>query len=214
MRRGKRAISKREKQLGFEIDGFGKPGDCFGGSLLKNSHAKTKRPLDSKLPLHLVLRSDWARMRTPRAFGVVNRIVQESARKYGVTIYKFANVGNHLHLLIRVKSQRLWAAFIRELTGRIAQGLQGPRIRSPGLQGPRIRSPGLQGPRIRSPGLQGPRRRKFWSQRPFTRIVRGWRQPFRALKEYIGLNILEAEGFISRSETKSLKELRLVFADS
>ncbi len=180
--------SSSSKQLSFLADGFHKPQDCFGGSLLKNSHAKTKRPLDSKLPIHLVLRSTTSLMRTHRAFGPINQTVRIIAKKYGVRIYSYANVGNHLHILLRIKSLRLWAGFIRELTGRVAQVAQ---------------------------GLKGPQksRRKFWSQRPFTRIVRGWKRAFAAAKDYIGLNILEADGHISRQETRSLKELRLIFAD-
>lgn len=190
MKRGMRAKSLRQVgvQLGFEAAGFAKPGDCFGGSLLKNSHAKTKRPLDSKWPIHLVLRSELNVLRSIRSFGPVNAAVARIARKYGVRIYSYANVGNHLHILLRVKSLRLWAAFIRELCGRVAQVAQ---------------------------GLKGPQksRRKFWKQRPFTRIVRGWNKAFKIAREYVGLNRLEAEGFISRKETKTLKDLRLVFAD-
>ena len=45
----------RVKQLSFLGVGLEKPRASFGGDLLKNSNAKIKRPLDSKLPLHLVL---------------------------------------------------------------------------------------------------------------------------------------------------------------
>lgn len=126
-------------------------------------------------------------MRTPHAFGRVNEIVRSVARKYGVRIYKFANVGNHLHLLIRIGRRGAWAGFIRELTGRIASGVQKISGQEKG--------------------------RKFWSQRPFTRIVRGWKMPFQVMKRYIELNFLEAEGFISRRETKTLKDLDEIFAE-
>jgi hypothetical protein len=38
-----------------------------------------------------------------------------------VRLYEYANVGNHLHLLIKLRNRPSWAAFIREVTGRIAQ---------------------------------------------------------------------------------------------
>lgn len=169
--------------------GLGRPGDCFGGSLLKNSNAKTKRPLDSKLPVHLVMRSNVSMMRMLKSFGLVNEAVRGIAKKYGVKIYEYANVGNHLHLLVRIKNLRLWASFIRELSGRVAQVAQG-----------------LKGPQ--KSGLA----KKFWSQRPFTRIIRGWKKPFQIAREYVNLNLLEAEGFISRNQTKTLKDLRQIFA--
>lgn len=166
--------------------GLGRPSDCFGGSLLKNSNAKVKRPLDSRLPVHLVLRSNFSMMRGIKAFALVNEAVREIARKHGVKLYEYANVGNHLHMVICVKKLRLWAAFIRELSGRVAQLAQ---------------------------GLKGPQKgRKFWSQRPFTRIIRGWKKPFQIARQYVNLNFLEAEGFISRKETGTLKDLRAIFA--
>jgi REP element-mobilizing transposase RayT len=127
-------------------------------------------------------------MRLPKTFRSVNQTVDRVCKKHGVRLYKYANVGNHLHMLIKVPHVRRWAPFIRELTGRIAQVAQG-----------------LKGPQKGIP--------KFWKQRPFTRIVRGWRRAFHTAKEYINLNFLEAEGFISRQETKTLKDLRAIFAD-
>lgn len=185
-----RKIKKRkfDSQGQSTFVGLGRPEDCFGGSLLKNSNAKVKRPLDSKLPVHLVLRSNFSMMRGIKAFGLVNEAVREIARKHGVKVYEYANVGNHLHMVICVKKLRLWAAFIRELTGRVAQLAQ---------------------------GLKGPQKgRKFWTQRPFTRIVRGWKKAFQVAREYVRLNLLEAEGFISRKQTKTLKDLRMIWSDA
>lgn len=182
----KRRPRLHSQQLEFGGQGFFKPRDCFGGGLLKNSNAKTKRPLDSKLPIHLSLRTSWGRLRLPKTFAKVNQAVADISRKHGVRIYKYANVGNHLHLLIKVPRLSSWAAFIRELSGRVAQIAQ---------------------------GITGPEKgRKFWAQRPFTRIVRGWREAFQTIKQYIVLNELETNGFISRKETKTLKDLRLIFA--
>jgi REP element-mobilizing transposase RayT len=177
---------RRLPQLSFE--GFRRPNDCFGGSLLKNSHAKTRRPLDSKLPIHLILRSVKGGMRLPKTFKAVNQTVDRVCKKHGVRLYQYANVGNHLHMLIKIPGVRRWAAFIRELSGRVAQMAQG-----------------LLGPQKGLP--------KFWMQRPYTRIVRGWRKAFQVAKEYVHLNFIEAEGFISRKETKTLKELRAIWSD-
>lgn len=180
----KPTMARKSKQLEFQLKEFAKPTDCFGGSLLKGN-AKRARPLDSKLPLHITLRATQGGMRLPKCFKKVNDSVYETAKKYGIKIYKYANVGNHIHLLVKLSKLNLWAAFIREVTGKIGLIMR------------------------MSMEIAG----KFWKYRPHTRIVRGWRKAFRIAKDYIDLNVLEAEGFISRKETKTLKDLRAIWAD-
>lgn len=125
-------------------------------------------------------------MRLPKTFKLVNAAVGEISKRHGVKIYKYANLGNHLHILVKIPSVRRWSAYIRELTGRIAQLVK----------------------------EQVPSEDTFWLHRPFTRIVRGWRKAYRTAKEYVELNQLEAEGHISRKETKTLKDLRAIFSDA
>lgn len=105
------------KQLEFQT--LMRPKDWFGGSLLKGN-PKTKRPLDSKLPTHLVLRAKKSVFRLPKNFEFTNKLVKDTAAKYGVRIYDYANVGNHLHILLKLPHRSAWAAFIRELTGKLA----------------------------------------------------------------------------------------------
>lgn len=64
-------------------------------------------------------------MRKPKAYGRVNKILVQTIKKHGVTLYDYSNVGNHLHILLKVSHVRRWPAFIRELTGRISQEMQG-----------------------------------------------------------------------------------------
>ena len=178
-------MKTRAGQQSFLGTSFNKPKDSFGGSLLKGN-PKCKRPLDSKLPIQLTLRAGKSVLRLPKTLKTVNEIVYSTARKHGVKIYEYANVGNHLHALLKIMSLHTWAAFIRELTGRIAQ---------------------IVGGLVAGGG-------SFWLYRPHTRIVRGWRKAFLTARQYIYLNQLEAEGFISRKEIKTLKDLRLVLADN
>ena len=159
-----------KKQLEFDLY---KPKLMFGGALLKNGNPRVKRPLASKLPLHVVLRATKSKMRLPKNFKRTNELVRRACEKHGIRLYEYANVGNHLHLLIKLPRPRYWAPFIRELTGRIAQEID----------------------------LE-------WMWRPFTRVVGGWRRAYKIAKEYVQLNLLEAEGFISRKQTKTLRDLR------
>jgi REP element-mobilizing transposase RayT len=169
------------KQLSLSGKIFNKPKDVFGGSLL-TSNPKGKRPLHSKLPILLTLRAERSCLRKPGAFHVVNQLVRATAKRHGIRIYKYANVGNHLHILIKIPHVHRWAAFIRELTGRIAQALLAR--------------------------IDLPKNLRFWKFRPHTRIVRGWQKAYTTAKEYIYLNQLEADGCIDRKQIPNLKALK------
>ena len=63
-------------------------------------------------------------MRLPKNFARVEEILASTNKKHGVTMYRHANVGNHIHMVIKIPARTRWAAYIRELTGRLAQRLQ------------------------------------------------------------------------------------------
>ena len=170
------------KQL--EFGKMKKPNPEFGGSLIKQGHnPRTKRPLESKLPMHLVLKANQGGMRTPKTFNTNNNILEQAARKHGVRIYRLVNVGNHIHIALKLTHIHRWAGFIREITGRIALYMK----------------------KLNSEWA--------WKHRPYTRIVAGWKKPFQTLKDYLQLNWLEAMGFINRAETKTLRDLRDLLND-
>ena len=94
----------------------------FGGSqLARGTSPKVARPLEPTLPIHLVLNAERSAMRLPKHFARVNDIVHGVAAKRRVRIYQYANVGNHLHVLLKLPDRAAWAAFIREVSGRIAR---------------------------------------------------------------------------------------------
>jgi len=160
----------------------------FGGSLLKNSHAKVARPLSSKQALHIVLRSDDAQ--GARSMLKKERVIQNTflklGRKHGVKVYRVANAGNHLHLLVRFTQRRGLQNFLRGSTGLIARKMMG-RERGPALEKDETRIS----------------KKNFWTQRPFTRIV-SWGRDFNSTLAYVNLNTLESLGFISRNFTRAL----------
>lgn len=162
-----RKVGMISHQLSFQGKDFKRPKDWFGGAKLKGN-PRTKRPLSSKYAVHTVLRAQKSQMRKAKVHVAVNTSVTRICKKHGVRLYEYANVGNHLHLLIRLPSVRAWAAFIRELTGRIAQ-----------IAGE------LKGQEAAP---------NFWKHRPFTRIVRGWQKAYRLAKDYVWMNVLEGEG--------------------
>lgn len=146
----------------------------FGGALLKNSNAKTKRPLSTKHALHVVLRSSLARgewsLRSSKNLKMVEKTIRSQAQKYGIKIYEFANVGNHLHLLIKLSNRFTFAPFMRAISGIIALKVTGA---------------------CKAKELK----QKFWDYRPWSRIVE-WRKAYSIAKDYVIQNHLEAIGAI------------------
>lgn len=186
--------------------GFGRPGDAFGGSLLK-SHPKVKRPLVTKSPIHVVLRANSSKLRLPKTYLKVNQLIFETAKKYGIKVYKMSNVGNHLHLLIKLSKLDLWKGFIREVASKIA-ALVDKATRMKISRKDQEKNLALEDQTFSKEDLD---QKKFWKHRPFTRIVRSWNKAFRAVKSYIELNEWEAQGHISRKDIKTLKSLRVLF---
>src|SRR5690242_20660502 len=75
---------------------------AHGGSV-RAGRRKLERPISTRRPMHVVLSSNrargpWSLRRHQRA---VREILRQMARRFGVRVYDFANVGSHLHLLVR-----------------------------------------------------------------------------------------------------------------
>lgn len=138
---------------------------------------KTVRPIDPKQALHVVLRSSQARgelsMLRPRHCGPIHDFTQALAGRWGVRLYRYANVGNHIHLLIKVPSRAVWKRFLRELAGGIAIIVTGAKKGS-----------GL----TRNSSGRG-----FWDHLAFTRIVKFGRD-YENLGRYLIKNLFEAAG--------------------
>jgi REP element-mobilizing transposase RayT len=162
---------KKARQLGFEIL-QGNNIKHFGGDFLKNSHAKEKRPISIKRSMHLVMRSSKAKSELSflRKDKRIKEVIATQARAFGVKIYRLANGGNHLHIILLPRSREAFNGFIRAISGLIARLVLGVE--------------------------RGKAKRlKFWDKRPFTRIVE-WGRGFKTVSNYLLQNTLEALGFI------------------
>jgi len=143
----------------------------FGGAYLKNSNPKEKRPISTKKAMHLVLRSTLAT--GPKSLLRNNKkaseIIYKQAKACGVKVYRFANAGNHLHLVILPASRIAFQTFVRSITGLIARFI-------------------LKAEKGSAKAIQ------FWDKRPFTRILE-WGKDFKISCDYLLQNTLEALGF-------------------
>lgn len=105
-----------------------------GGASAKG-HRKLERPLSTRKWIHLVLKSDKARGKlsflTPTNKILVQKILKQKAKKFGVRIADLANVGNHLHLKVRITSRESFQNFLKAITTLIARKITGARRGKP-----------------------------------------------------------------------------------
>ena len=152
-----------------------------GGDLAKGKR-KTFRPVDPKQALHVVLRSSNARgalsMLHPAHCNHIEKFVYQTARRRGVRVFRFANVGNHIHLLIQVPTREAWKRFSKELSGGIAQIVTGAR------KGAALK-------RSSDASIPESAKRAFWDHLLFTRIV-SFGRDFKGMARYLIKSLFEA----------------------
>jgi len=152
----------------------------FGGSLLKGKR-KTARPLSTKAPIHLVLKSTHSRPFHPTS-RKLEKLFRTHAQKYGLKIYDLALNWSHIHALITIPSRQAYLAFIRTLTAGLVRLLSSTLGKS----------------------LKG-----LFDLRPFTRIL-SWGREFTSVRGYLELNQMEALGLIfRRDKTKAPRRGRV-----
>src|SRR6478736_4428685 len=112
---------KKESFLpGFKNLNSNLASQSHGGELARGKR-KSLRPLDPKQALHVVLRSSMARgehsMLHPKYRNHIQSFTSKLAKRWGIRLYRYANVGNHIHLLVKVPSRAIWRRFLKELSG-------------------------------------------------------------------------------------------------
>jgi REP element-mobilizing transposase RayT len=147
----------------------------FGGDLLKASNPKRARPISTKEAMHIVLRSSRAKgkfsMLEKSRADRIEKLIRKHAKKFGVGIHQYANVGNHIHLLVLPSYRDFFKYFLRTISGLIARIVLGAQ-------------------------RGAPKKIKFWDQRPWSRIVK-WKKDFNGAKKYVIQNFNEAMGFVT-----------------
>lgn len=190
--------SKAEKEFKFDKE--------FGGSLLKESHAKKKRPICTKNTMHITLRSTKAKgsrsfLATPKRARLIQSKVYSNASRFGVRIYRYANVGNHLHLLVRAGYRKGLIAFLRAISGiiaRIATGKERGKVvgSAVGKMVAGIAKKAAKRVTGKDQQTGSPPLAPFWDQRPWTRVVT-WMSDFLNVAKYVRQNFDEAMGFVA-----------------
>jgi REP element-mobilizing transposase RayT len=150
----------------------------FGGALLKGN-AKVARPLSTKEPVHLVLKSAQAigakSMLHTYNVNRIDKIIRTHAKLCRIRIYHLVNVGNHLHLVIKLDDRKEFSKFIKTITGLIARHV---------LKAQR-------GPAVEL-STAARKKTQFWVARPFTRLI-AWGRDYGHIKRYMKKNINDAK---------------------
>ncbi len=202
-----------------QINLFKKESLSYGGDLqTKRKGRAYARPLSTKQTMHLTLRSTKAKgkMSFLRYKKEIQALLKKFAHKNNIQLVSSANVGNHLHLQIKLSRRDNYKPFIRAITAAIAMKVSGRNKWSVQKMKASVMDPSSStsvngGASIVSratpnggasviskasanSGTSGMHPHKFWDRRPFTRIVIGHQAVLR-LKDYIRLNQFEGMGY-------------------
>ena len=132
---------------------------------------KTARPVATRRPMHLTLRASRAlgaaSMLRPAVCPHVSAIVARFAARNGVYVLRFANAGNHLHLVVRAKTRRGFQNYLRTIAGLIARAATG--------------------------AVKGRASGKFWDELAYSRVV-AWGRDLKRTLDYVTGNALEGLG--------------------
>ncbi len=99
------------------------------GGAVRRGRRKLERPISVRRPMHVVLtshraRGPWSLHKHERA---VRDALRAMAQRFGIRIYDFANVGSHLHLLVRARRRESFQGFLRSFAGIVARRVTGAR---------------------------------------------------------------------------------------
>jgi REP element-mobilizing transposase RayT len=97
------------------------------GGDVRRGKRKLERPVSTRRPMHLVLKSrraegPWSLRHHDRT---VREVLRRMARRFEVRIYDFANVGSHLHLVLRARKREGFQSFLRSFAGIVARRITG-----------------------------------------------------------------------------------------
>ncbi len=138
------------------------------GGEVRRGQRKLERPVSTRRPMHLVLtsrraRGAWSLRRHDRA---VRNVLRRMARRFDVRVYDYANVGSHLHLVLRARRREGFQGFLRSFAGIVARRVMGAE--------------------------RGRRCGRFFDGLAWTRVV-SWGRDYWGLRHYVFRNQIEGD---------------------
>jgi REP element-mobilizing transposase RayT len=199
-----------------------KPTKKEHGGIHSFGRRRSRRPLTTKEPLHVTLRSDFAKGSRSllRHRPLINYVIKKASKRFDVRVYQKAICGNHIHLLIRGRCRTDIQNFFRVVAGHIAQGIlrEFPLLESERANAclsvsvteekaggaPESRKGGAPSKPEKTEKPKGcaKNQRKFWALLIYSRVVT-WGREYKTVTNYILKNILEALNLIAYTPRKS-----------
>lgn len=119
------AIPSKTNRVLKRSDLSGLKGRTTHGGVPTKGQRKLARPFSSKKWTHLILKSNRAKgnwsLLKPANKIFIEALIHEKAKKFGVLVDRFVNVGNHIHLKLKCSSKRNFQRFLKALTCLIAR---------------------------------------------------------------------------------------------
>jgi len=144
------------------------------GGELGVGRRKVKRPLVSRRPMHLVMRSSLAKgeyfLFRKRNTNIIKAELKKWSSHFFVKLYRYAIVGNHVHLVVKGKTIKGLQGFLRVVPGQIGQKITGSK-------------------------KGNERCARFWDLPIYSRIVE-WGRALRTVINYVIQNELEAKAIV------------------
>lgn len=147
------------------------------GGALSVGKGKTRRPLSTKKPLHVVLRSSRAegKLRLTLRKKEIEALLLAQSKRWQMRVYEQSVNSNHIHLAIRGRSRAALQNFFRSFAGLVA--------------------------RLVTRAEKGHPFGKFWDQIFWSRVIE-WGRALTTLRGYIIRNVLESAGLIEYTRSK------------
>ena len=158
------------------------------GGDVRRGQRKLERPVSTRRPMHVVLTSQRARS-LRKHDRVVREVLRRMARRFQIRIYDLANVGSHLHLVLRARRREAFQGFLRSFAGIVARRVMGAE--------------------------RGRRTGRFFDGLAWTRVI-NWGRDYWGVRHYVFRNQLEGEQgprirqAFEHGPTRSLGSKRLV----
>jgi REP element-mobilizing transposase RayT len=144
---------------------------------------KQRRPFSPKKSLHVVLRSNYAVLRSKRNKKIVSDLLPLYSERFKIRVYQNSLNSNHIHLLILADEKSQLQNFLRVFAGQVAQRI----------------TRAVKGRKLSL---------SFWQKIAWSRVVE-WGKSFRTVTAYIFQNQMEALGIVRYQERGRSKNRRL-----
>ncbi len=171
------------RQLSFFRKLQCEPARTEHGGEIRLGRRKLARPIATRRPLHVVLRSSRARgawsLRRREAERIVQHTLRRFSRRYTIKVYEFANSGNHVHILLRTKCRLGFQTFPRTFAGGTARLVTGAE-------------------KGRAVG-------RFWDFLSYSRVVE-WGRDFQGVRAYLVQNELETIGLAPQRSRRRARD--------